>query len=185
MVLLLTAILVTAARYKLIYERPVCQVLCHDIDGNGINEKYVLNKQRLKVWEDSHLIWQTPQEWQVKQIILADADNNEQKELSLVVWKKGSYGKSKPFWFKGPDDQYSCHLFIYRLLSGRMKAVWCSSALEHPIIHLDVLDRDDDGLKELIVTEGPRYGFAYALRQHINRHDTSWVWNGWGFERID
>jgi len=66
------------------------------------------------VFENNHLIWHTPGEWQVNQIRLADADNNGQTELLLVIWKKGSFGKSKPFWFKGFDDKYTCHLFLYR-----------------------------------------------------------------------
>ena len=184
-VMLLAVILVMAAWQIWGYNPTAAQVISGDIDGNDLREKYMLGKNQLQVFEDSHLIWHTPKEWQVKQIKLADADNNGQKELLLVVWKEGSFGKSKPFWITGADDEYSCHLFLYRLAAGKMRAVWCSSALEHPIIRLDVKDSNADGLNELQVTEGPRYGFAYALRQYLSQQDTLWGWNDWGFERID
>ncbi|MEN6463275.1 MAG: hypothetical protein ABFC94_18145 [Syntrophomonas sp.] len=159
------------------------QTVYGDIDGNGIREKYLLKDQQLQVFENNRLLWHTPREWQVKQIKLADADNNKQTELLLVIWKKGSFGKSKPFWFKGPDDKYTCHLFLYRLRSGRMKEAWCSSALQHPIINLDVNDNDADGLNELNVREGPQTGFAYPLRQLFFHRNTRWIWNEWGFEK--
>lgn len=144
-----------------------------------------MKKQQLQVWEGSQLIWHTPEEWQIKQIKLADADNDGKQELLLLIWKKGSFGASKPFWLEGSDDEFSCHLFVYNLIAGRMKAEWCSSALEHPIIKLDVADSNADGLNELQVTEGPSDGFAYVLRQYFSFQHTRWVWNGWGFERAD
>ncbi len=159
------------------------QTIYGDIDGNGDREKYVLKKQQLQVFENNRLLWYTPEEWQIKQIELADADNNQQTELLLVIWKKGSFGNSKPFWFKGPDDKFTCHLFLYRLRSGKMKEVWCSSALQHPIINLDVKDSDADGLNELNVREGPPAGFAYPLRQLFYHQDTRWIWKDWGFAK--
>ncbi len=106
------------------------QTVYGDIDGNGTRERYLLKGQQLQDFENNRLLWHTPEEWQVKQVELADADNNKQTELLLVIWKKGSFGKSKPFWFKELDNEYTCHLFLYRLRSGRMKQVWCSSALQ-------------------------------------------------------
>jgi hypothetical protein len=174
------------------------RVLFGDTDHNGRLEKYILRDKQVLVWEDREsdkstreqntasqsLLWQSDKAWDVRQITLADADNDGQSELLLVLWKKGSYGHSKPRWFKGSDDTTGCHLFMYRLTAGKMKAVWCSSALEHPIIKLQVGDSNGDGLNELQVTEGPRAGFAYRLRQTSSHNHTRWVWNGWGFEQM-
>lgn len=179
--LLLAVILGVAISNKLVASS---RTMYGDIDENGAREEYVLQSQQLQVFENSRLLWQTPGEWQVKQVRLADADNNKQTELLLVIWKKGSFGKSKPFWVKGPDDKYTCHLFLYRLRSGRMKEVWCSSALQYPIIDLDVKDTDADGLNELNVREGPETGFAYPLRQFFLRRDSKWIWKDWGFARV-
>lgn len=184
LILLLAAILGMAAWLLWGQHPSVARQLSDDIDGNGLTEKYLLHDQVLQVYEKNRLIWRTPQEWQVKQVLAADVDNNHQKELLLVVWKKGSFGKSRPFWLKGEDTQMSCHLFVYRLAAGKMHARWCSSALAHPIITLSVKDNNGDGLNELLVREGPAYGFAWQLRQFFMREDTVWVWNEWGFERI-
>lgn len=178
--LLLVVILGLAVSYKW---GASSQSIYGDIDGNGSREMYVLKNQQLKVFENNRQLWQTPREWQVKQVRLADADNDKQTELLLVIWKKGSFGKSKPFWFTGPDDKYTCHLFLYRLRSGRMKELWCSSALQYPIINLEVKDSDADGLNELNVREGPETGFAYPLRQLFFHQDTKWIWKDWGFAR--
>lgn len=156
-----------------------------DIDGNGLTETYLLKNQTLEVSENNILIWRTPQEWQVRQIIAADADNNQQQELLLLVWKEGSFGQSKPFWLEDEDRQMSCHLFVYRLAAGKMRARWCSSALVHPIITMDVKDVNGDGLNELLICEGPESGFAWQIRQFLARQNTVWIWNEWGFERIE
>lgn len=180
-IIVLAAILGMAASFMI---KPAAQILYKDTDGNTCREKYVLENQQLLVFENGEEIWHSPQEWHIKQIKLADADNNQQEEVLLVLWKKGSYGKSKPFWFTGTDNEYSCHLFVYKILAGKMKEVWCSSALEFPIINLEVKDTNGDGRNELNVTEGPRTGFAYALRQCFIQQESKWIWNGWGFERV-
>ena len=40
--------------------------LSYDLNQNGINEKYVLNKGRLTICEEQNLIWQSPAEWNRK-----------------------------------------------------------------------------------------------------------------------
>lgn len=164
---------------------PDSQTIRKDTDGNGYQEEYRLAGKQLRIYENNLLIWQSPNDWNIRQIGLADADNDGRTELIMVLWKHGSYGEIKPFWFKGKDKEYSCHLFVYRMRTGRLTAAWCSSALVNPIIKMTVEDSDKDGSNELHVLEGPRTGFAYSLRQLFHRQETCWIWNGWGFERMD
>lgn len=182
-ILLILAVILGMAAW-LTGRQTASQLFSIDTDNNGLKERYALQEQAVQVFERSRQIWKTPDEWQVQQILVADIDNNQQKELLLVLWKKGSFGDVKPFWLKGPDNKISCHLFVYRMRSGRMKAIWCSSALQYPIIKLAVKDSNADGLNELQVIEGPEYGPAYRLQQIFRRQHTEWVWNGWGFERV-
>lgn len=158
--------------------------LSHDLDGNGGAELYLLEKGRLTVREGDRLLWETPAAWNIQSCLIADADNDGQEELLLVLWKKGSFGSSKPMWQQGPDDEYSNHLFLYRLAGGKMKPAWCSSALVHPIIKLEVLDLNQDGKNELKILQGPLAGRGYNLRQIFSRQSTSWVWQGWGFYQM-
>jgi len=182
LVILLAAVVWMAAGNR---SGSAVQTIYRDTDGNGYQEKYRLTDHQLRIYENDRLIWQSPQEWTIRQICLADADNDKQTELVMVVWKHGSFGNAKPFWFKGPDNEYTCHLFLYRMVSGRLKEVWCSSALVNPIIEMKVEDSNQDGLNELNVVEGPRAGFAYSLRQLFHRQETTWIWDSWGFKRLD
>jgi hypothetical protein len=181
-IVLLAAVLGTAA---IIIADPAAQTIHQDTDGNGHPEEYRLADNQLQIYENNRLLWQSPDDWDIRQIILADADNDHRTELIMVLWKHGSYGEIKPFWFKGEDEEYSCHLFLYRMRTGKLTAVWCSSALINPIIKMTVADSDNNGLNELHVLEGPPTGFAYPLRQLFQRQETSWIWNGWGFERME
>lgn len=143
--------------------------LIEDTDGNGINETYTLKDKQVTVNEANCPLWQSPESWDIQQILLADADNEGQAELLMVVWKEGSFGSSRPMWLEGEtDDEYTCHLFVYRLIAGKMKPVWCSSALDRPIKALKATDTDNDGSLEL------------QVRESLTTI-TTWQWQGWGF----
>ncbi|HQE23618.1 MAG TPA: hypothetical protein PLM20_06920 [Syntrophomonadaceae bacterium] len=152
-----------------------------DSDGDGQLEIYQLAESQVTVTTEDAILWESDPAWKVTDLVLADADNDGQEEMLLVLWKKGSFGTSKPMWMKGEDTEYSNHLFMYRLVAGRMKPVWCSSAIEYPILRLQVEDHDDDGLQELLVTEGPAAGPFYSIRQLFYKKHTTWQWQEWGF----
>lgn len=154
-----------------------------DLDNNGQAETYVLQRGHLIIREGDRLLWESPQEWSIHSCLTADADNDQGRELLLVLWKRGSFGQSKPMWIKETDNQYSNHLFLYRLAAGKLKPVWCSSALTHPIITLKVMDVNRDGKNELKVLEGPPAGPKHSLLYPFGCRSTSWVWQGWGFVR--
>lgn len=161
-------------------------VLSDDTDNNNLREKYVLNQNQIKVIEGRRTIWHSPREWQIKQVRLGDADNDGRKELLMVVWKKGSYGNCRPWWVNKKDDQQlTCHLFIYRMTAGRMKAVWCSSALEYPIKQASIADVNRDGLNELQVQEIPGYGTFNRIKALFGNYQSLRIWNGWGFEQVE
>jgi poly-gamma-glutamate synthesis protein (capsule biosynthesis protein) len=147
-------------------------------------ETYQLKKGQLTVQAGDGVLWQSPRQWRIQSCLTADADNDGAEELLLVLWKKGSFGPSKPMWQEGKDDEYSNHLFLYRLVAGKIKPAWCSSALIHPIIKLEVKDINNDGKNELKVVEGPEAGTAYSLRRFFNHHQTEWIWSGWGFAKL-
>jgi hypothetical protein len=154
-----------------------------DTDGNGQEETYRLDHHRVYVYQDDELLWESPAEWKVTHLLLADADHDGQEEILMVLWKRGSFGSSRPMWLEGPDNDYGNHLFMYRLTSGRMKSVWCSSAIAYPILDLQVIDQDEDGKLELLVTEGPPTGVLYSLRKQFYHNQTLWEWQDWGFMR--
>lgn len=157
------------------------KLLTGDSDGDGHLETYRLAEGQVTVITENAVLWESDPTWKVTDLVVADADNDGQEEMLLVLWKVGSFGTSKPMWMKGEDTEYSNHLFMYRLVAGRMKPVWCSSAIEYPILRLQVEDHDDDGLQELLVTEGPAAGPFYSIRQLFYKKHTTWQWQEWGF----
>ena len=148
-----------------------------DLDGDGVPERYTLANERLTVVERRHVIWRSPANWRVTAFVIADSTNDGRPALNLVVWKKGSYGGYKPFWFRGPDDAYTCHLYVFDLSAGAMKPVWMSSAIAPPIVRLKICREGRGGRNDLVVTEAAGPGEATRT--------TVWRWDTWDFYRTD
>lgn len=155
-----------------------------DLDGDGKTEEYTLEDNVLSVKEGKFTLWQSPQEWQVESFSLADADNDGTINLVMSLWKKGSFGESKPFWHDGEDVSYKNHLFVYKLEGDTFHPVWCSSDLYRPILSFDIKDADEDGLNELVVEEGQYKkvsGQRYTTDPNADPRTTVWMWDEWGF----
>jgi hypothetical protein len=159
-----------------------------DIDGDGAREAYTLARHRLTVREGGRVLWRTDSDWRVEAFALGDIDHDGDDELVLTLWKKGSYGKLKPFWHTGEDISYKNHLFVYRLTEDGFRPVWCSSDLARPIVSFSIMDADGDGRSELVTEEGAYRqvaGERYALDTGKPTRTTVWQWEGWGFYRED
>lgn len=157
-----------------------------DLDRDGAMEEYYLKDHRLVIREAGQLLWESPPGWQVDLCILADANNDHQEEIVLVVWKRGSFDGPKPFWDQDADGQMRNHLFLFGLARDSLKPLWLSSALPRPIARLEVADYNKDGDNELLIHEGSyqglpglRAGPARASRPVLMR------WREWGFYRLD
>ncbi len=149
----------------------------YDLDRDGNPEVYILRDGKLKVTENSRLIWQSQDDWWVDDFFLGDSDNDGKPELNLLVWKSGSFGPHKPFWVTKEDFSVKNHLFIYKLVEGAFKPVWQSSNLDRPNYEVFLADLDGDGKNELLVVEGD-YNNPGVRETGI------WKWNGWGFSKI-
>ncbi|WP_449241277.1 CapA family protein [Desulfoscipio gibsoniae] len=148
-----------------------------DVDGDGIQEEFILKNGSITVQAGSHIIWQSPADWWVDYFFPGDVNNDGKPEFNLLVWKEGSFGTQKPFWLEEEDTGIKNHLFIFKLEAGSVKPVWQSSNLDCPNYRAALIDLDDDGENELVVTEG-------SYTDPAQRQVTLWKWNGWGFSRI-
>lgn len=157
-----------------------------DLDSDGIMEEYCLSNGILNVKKDGRNLWETPPDWQVEYFSLGDVNNDGSTELVFSLWKKGSFGKIRPFWHAGDDNSYKNHLFVYKLEDDTFKPVWCSSDLDKPILSIGIIDINDDGLYELVVNEG-QYQQPAFFRPFINISQSLavWQWNQWGFYKLD
>lgn len=154
----------------------------HDLDRDGRSECYNLAGGRLVISQENRVIWKSPSAWAVYGYIWGDANNDGQEELILLLWKAGSYGKDKPFWYHGFDEGMSNHLFVYKLVDDQLKPLWCSSALPRPIDSLQVVDINKDGKNELVISEG-KYGTLLDEKAPIDNPPSRLImrWQGWGF----
>jgi hypothetical protein len=162
---------------KSLQEKKLLKSLSYDLDGDGQVEKYSLCDGRVTVSKDKDLLWQTPEYWWVDDFLLADANNDGNCDLSLLLWKSGSFGTQMPFWIETVDKSIKNHLFVFKLKDGVIKPLWQSSNLDFPILAAAYTDIDRDGNNEFIAVEG----------NYNNPHErklTVWRWKGWGFHLV-
>ncbi|HHT72030.1 MAG TPA: hypothetical protein GX016_10800 [Firmicutes bacterium] len=148
-----------------------------DLNQDGTVEKYLLQDGQLVIRVASVDIWVSPDDWWVDNFVLGDANNDGICDLSLSVWKAGSFGPCKPFWVEEDDRSIKNHLFIFKLVGNMVKPLWQSSNLDRPNYEIWLGDVDGDGKNELVTLEGD-----YTDCQH--RQIGVWKWNGWGFSRL-
>lgn len=151
-----------------------------DTDKNSLSEEYVLQNGRLTVVENGKAVWQSPKGWWVDDFVLTDSTNDGATEINLSVWKRGSYGTSKPFWVKENDQSFKNHFFVFRLKNGQVQPFWQSSNLDAPNCRFTIKDVDGDGQNELAVIEG-KYSIGRFCK---GKYYAVWRWNGWGFTNI-
>ncbi len=105
--------------------------------------------------------------WRVRGFLTGDLDADGADELALLVWRRGFYGPSRPFWQTGRDTRYSQHIFLYRWQDGGVRPFWMSSGLNPEVASWSMTG---DGCLAIRTTGG---------------EDTLWGWRGWGLERLD
>lgn len=150
-----------------------------DLNNNSIQETYQLKEGSLKIKESSSTIWQSPENWWVDDFILADSNNDGNKNLNLSVWKAGSFGEEKPLWKEDEDKSIGNHLFVYDVENGEIKPVWQSSRLPYQNKELTIDDIDQDQKNELIVIETDYTEKGYCKNNYIG----IWEWENWGFTK--
>ena len=137
-----------------------------DLDGNGTPERVRLHQRQVRITSDQQPVYLSPHEWKVSNAHLADIDDDGTPEVTLLAWKRGSYGPSKPFW-KEDSPAWSQHVFVFHYRDGDLEPVWMSSAIGE-----EAYNSRMDGKGRLHIV-GP--------------HGTSscWEWSSWGFALVE
>ena len=148
-----------------------------DLDGDGTQEKAVLENGRVYFYHDGEVVWESEAEWQAENVVMADVDNDGVMEMVVSLWKWGKYGPNLPFWLEENEDDWGNHLFLYEWDGEEVKLAWGASTIDAPIREMAVADVDGDGKNELVVLEGDYEEAADELAQYV----TTWKWSGWSF----
>lgn len=140
--------------------------LC-DLDGDGRAEELVLEGRRLRLLLDGRELWRTERSWKVEDFLTGDIDKDGRPELLLLVWKRGSFGESRPFWVERDELCYSQHIFLFRWDGESPVPLWMSSRLRPEV---SAWAMRPDGSLSIVTPAG---------------EETLWGWRSWGLERLD
>ena len=141
----------------------------------------VLKEGILSVVHQDQEIWRSDPSWDVRQLLVADVNNDGQQEAAFVLWKPFRLEPAilyDTFGFPSLWEEGSVrnHIFLYGWRNGTWQHLWCSSPVADPILELAAADVDGNGANELVVLEG-----SYDAPDAAARHVSVWRWNGWGF----
>ncbi len=138
-----------------------------DLNRDGQTEQLILKDRSLTVSGPDGLLFETPRQWKVSDLLTGDINHDGAEELLLLVWKRGSYGADRPFWVEQDEPGFSQHIFIFRQAnSGKITSLWMSSRMG-----LSVTDwyLDTDGRIHLTALDGS---------------ETIWAWESWGLTLV-
>lgn len=139
-------------------------------DGNGEYES-ILQSRSVDVIHQGEIIWTSPDDIKVQNIVFCDIDSDGEDELVLLCWKTGRYGKYKPFWVEKDETVWSQHIFVYECREETVQAKWMSSYIGQDVVSV-AADKSKSLPHRLLLTD---------------REDmiSSWVWDSWGFTKED
>lgn len=137
-------------------------------DRTGCYE-IVLRHRQVRVLSGDTILWTSPQGVRVQAVLSWDIDNDSADELLLLCWKRGRYGKYKPFWVKEDEKGWSQHLFVYEYEKEEIVPKWMSSYLGEDVAG--------------IAGNGKEAPFSRLLMTDRKGGISSWVWGNWGFSR--
>ena len=114
-------------------------------------------------------VWQSPKGVKVQQVLSCDIDRDGGEELILLCWKRGRFGKYKPFWIEKDEKSWSQHIFVYDYAEDAILPQWMSS-----YIGQDVSEMSCGGGKD---------SMQWLLLTDPKGETSCWRWDSWGFTK--
>lgn len=130
-------------------------------------EKVVLEDRTVTVWDGGSAAWQSGRDIQVQDVLWGDIDHDGEAELMLLCWKRGRYGKSRPFWVTEDEKTWSQHIYLYDWKDGAVSPIWMASD-----IGMEAVEWSFDETDRLVITD--REG-----------RKTAWDWLSWGLTKLE
>ena len=135
------------------------------------NLRLELKNRQFSVYDsEGNRIFSSDSKIKVQDILLSDIDGNGREEIIALVWKKGLYGKHRPFWVRSDEKNYSQHIFIYEPdRTGKIREKWFASEIGIRVKSISLLEQNNS----IIVTETAEGG-KYL-----------WMWDNFGLKSVD
>lgn len=134
-----------------------------DLDGDGTDDALYLARGQLQVISADGQRYLSPRTWVVTDACIHDFDGDGTNELALIVWKRGSFGTSQPFWIDRDTSAMTQHVFVMHYAQGLLEGVWMSSDLGEDARSVSF---DNNGRLHIRDREGL---------------ESTWRWGQWGF----
>lgn len=131
----------------------------------------ILSQKAVTVLYKDTPIWMSPQDIKVQDAVFLDADNDGEEELVLLCWKKGRYGRHKPFWVQKDEKGWSQHIFVYECQTEEIRPKWMSSYIGQDAAAVSGNEKTAPDCRLLLTGRDGKI--------------SSWFWNSWGFTKED
>ena len=137
-------------------------------DESNLNQlKFILKNKRLELDKDNTVLWTSPKDILVQDLLWCDINHDNKAELVILCWRIGRYGNAKPYWVENDEHTWSQHIYIYELRDNEeIHPIWMASD-----IGMDVKDWSFDDIDRLVITE-------------TSGRRTSWDWVSWGLSLV-
>ena len=121
------------------------------------------------VMSGDEVIWQSEEGVRVSDGLLIDIDGDLENELIILCWRKGKYGKHKPFWIKKDESFWSQHIYIYDFnkKKNEIRPKWMASDIGFTVAFWEY------------------DGSCLILTDKDNGKKSKWMWKSWGLERVE
>ena len=120
--------------------------------------------------DNGEKVFRSDERFKLQDFIITDVDRDGQDEIITVLWKKGIYGKHKPFWVDDDEDKYSQHIFIYRFdPGGKIVSMWGASQTGILVRRIKVFEKNP----QIIMCEDK------------DGDITLWKWDSFGLKSVD
>ena len=115
-------------------------------------------------------LWKGKASNKVQETLYADIDRDGETEKIELLWKRGRFGKHRPFWVKEDETELSQHIFIYDVLDGgELKPLWFASDIGREVVRMKVIGDGGDTL----------------LLEDTEGNNTLWRWESFGLKNVD
>ena len=130
-------------------------------------------------------LWRSDPGWWVQDFRLGDVDGDGTQDFIFTLWKLYNPKKTNAVEADIVGKVFRNHLYLYTIIAGNVKPVWCASALPRPIygFELDNTGRVtpvESGM--LLHTQEGEYRDDYSI---VASSSHTYAWEGWGFAPVD